>query len=70
MPVQRLTMNEISSSPSTGRCDWRRFSHSSCFLRMSPWSSRSLVAQRRRALEVLVADGRFLLAVHLLELAP
>ena len=42
MPVQRLTMKEISSSPSTGRCDWRCFSHSSCFLRISPCSSRSL----------------------------
>ena len=29
-----------------------------------------LVAQRRRALEVLIAHGRLLLAVHLLELSP
>ena len=42
IPVHRLTMKEISSSPNTGRYDWRRFSHSSCFLRISPCSSRSL----------------------------
>ncbi len=42
IPVHRLTMKEISSSPNTGRCDCRRFSHSSCFRRMSACSSRSL----------------------------
>src|SRR5450759_11608 len=41
MPVHRLTMKETSSSPSTGRCDCRCFSHSSCLRRISPCSSRS-----------------------------
>src|SRR5450759_4694773 len=47
MPVQRLTMKETSSSPSTGRCDCRCFSHSSCLRRSSPCSSRSLRDRER-----------------------
>ena len=42
IPVHRLTMNAISSSPSVGRCDCRRCSHSSCLRRISACSSRSL----------------------------
>ncbi len=41
MPVQRETMNAISSSSMVGRCCCRSFSHSSCRLRISPCSSRS-----------------------------
>ncbi len=68
MPVQRLTMNAISSSPSTGADGLPALLPLLLLLPDLALQFALAVAQRGRALEVLVAHRGFLLGVHALEL--